>query len=110
MRRLLLIGGLVLIAFGIYALDRGIYVGTSDYWFDPAPCCPDEGRSVLRKCRYLFVTGIAEITAHDGLTTGIGSRYGSSAYATPNTGPRGYCSLFGIWWLGGLVPSAPEYL
>ena len=95
MRFYLMIGASLAIAFGVYALDRGIYIGISDYWFGPAPCCPNEGDSVLRKCRYLFVTGISEIAAHDGLTTGIGSS-SRVAYSTPSTSPKGYCSLFGI--------------
>ena len=48
-----------------YALDHGIYVGSAVY-IAGADCCPD--LDVLqKKCRYLFVTGISEINARDGL-------------------------------------------
>jgi hypothetical protein len=40
------------------------------------------GADTIKKCRYLFVTGVSVILAHDGLTEG--------------TKPplRGYCTLF----------------
>lgn len=46
----------------LYALDRGIYLGSTDAvltgsWLD--------GPMALKTCHYLFVTGIAEKPAHE---------------------------------------------
>jgi hypothetical protein len=67
---------------GSYALDHGIYVGTTLYRWGPAPCCPEMGADVVKRCRYLFVTGISETTAQDGLTQGDQPPF------------KGYCTLF----------------
>lgn len=48
----------------LYALDRGIYVGSSSQIL-PAGSFGKEDY-VLKECRYLFVTGITEKPAHGG--------------------------------------------
>jgi hypothetical protein len=40
------------------------------------------GADTIKKCRYLFVTGVSEIEAHDGATKGTNPPF------------SGYCTLF----------------
>ena len=82
MKKYLVIGFLIVVSFAVYGLDHGIYIGTTLYRYGPAPCCPKMGADTLKKCRYLFVTGVSEILAHDGLTEGTNPPF------------SGYCNLF----------------
>ena len=82
MRKYLLFGFFFIAACALYGLNRGIFIGTKLYEWGPAPCCPYMGADIVKKCRYLFVTGVAETTAHDGLTLGTKPPY------------SGYCTLF----------------
>ncbi len=50
----LILPALILLAGAIYGLDRGIYIGTKSF--------VKEG-FLVKRCRYLFVTGISEVPA-----------------------------------------------
>jgi len=94
MKLIFLIGGLVLIGMAAYALDRGIYVGSKTY-IGGADCCPDLD-FLQKRCRYLFITGISEINAHDGLTQAPRARIDLASFNAASKKPNnGYCRLFG---------------
>jgi hypothetical protein len=54
MKRYLILAPIAVIA-AIYALNRGIFIGSISY--------PIGADVVQKKCRYLFVTGVSEIPA-----------------------------------------------
>jgi hypothetical protein len=71
------------IASGFYGLDRGIFIGSTGFI--------SEGL-LHKSCRYLFVTGIAELPAHGGpLDTGTAYR-GTQLAKDPVSL---YCRFFG---------------
>ena len=74
--------GLVVLAVGALALNRGVYVGSTTYLMG-APIDPRHDY-VQKRCRYLFITGVAEIDADDGQTP-----------IRLNTAAGGHCRLFG---------------
>ncbi|HLF58555.1 MAG TPA: hypothetical protein VI732_02895 [Alphaproteobacteria bacterium] len=82
MKKYFAVAFLLVVVLAIYGLDHGIFVGTTLYRAGPPPCCPEEGDLITKKCRYLFVTGISEIVAHDGQTYSNHPPY------------NGYCPLF----------------
>ena len=59
------IAGVVVTACLLFALDRGVYVG-SDRVILGGSCC-DSG-FLQKRCRYLFVTGIFTVPAPEGQT------------------------------------------
>jgi hypothetical protein len=76
-----------------YALDRGIYVGSvryvMGYGFSP------DYDFLQKRCRYLFITGISEIDAHDGRVDAPHARTDPAALETALKKPdNGYCRLF----------------
>lgn len=81
-------------ALAAYGLNRGIYVGSERY-VGGYSCCPDSD-FIQKRCRYLFVTGISEIDANDGLILAPRARSDPSAFAAAAAKPdNGYCRLFG---------------
>jgi hypothetical protein len=54
MKRYLILAPIAVIA-AIYALNRGIFIGSISY--------PIGADVVQKKCRYLFVTGVSELPA-----------------------------------------------
>jgi hypothetical protein len=85
----------VVIAFGtiagiVYALDRGIYVGSTSYIL-PAGSFGKEDY-VLKQCRYLFVTGLSEKTAHGGEFDVVPNMGGRQPVKNAD---RLYCRVFG---------------
>jgi len=82
MRKYFVIGFLFFVFGAVYGLDHGIFIGTTLYRYGPAPCCLEMGADTIKKCRYLFVTGVSEIEAHDGATKGTNPPF------------SGYCTLF----------------
>lgn len=89
-----LLAALVAVAMGAYALDRGIFVGSERYVFG-APCCPDTD-SIVKRCRYLFVTGISEIAAVDGEVSAPRVTRDPEALRVAMQKPEnGHCPLFG---------------
>jgi hypothetical protein len=77
-----------------YALDRGIYIGSKRY-VAGADCCPDSD-TLLKRCRYLFVTDISEIDAADGEVDAPRARTDAAAFKRALALPdNGYCRLFG---------------
>jgi hypothetical protein len=77
----------------VYALDRGVFVGSSRY-VTGADCCPDLDY-IQKRCRYLFVTGISEIDAIDGTVDAPNARKDRFAVtAAMNKPENGYCHLF----------------
>lgn len=113
-RYLVVLIPLCVVALITYGLDRGIYVGSFDALYS-APCCPDTAY-FQKRCRYLFVTGISEIDAHDGRTSvynvtsdlkeaGFSSKEIVEDFIKNGIPPRinerlssldnGYCRLFG---------------
>lgn len=94
MKPYLVIAVLFVVVLAAYALDRGIYVGSKRYVVG-ADCCPDVDY-IQKRCRYLFVTGISEIDAHDGQMPAPGARRNIAALSTALQKPEnGYCRLFG---------------
>jgi hypothetical protein len=57
MKRYVMVTALFVVALAIYTLDRGIYIGTTNF--------TREG-TVYKNCRYLFVTGVSEIPSRNG--------------------------------------------
>jgi|SRR5271155_1229104 len=85
----------VVIAFGtvagvLYGLDRGIYVGSSNYVLPAGSFGKEE--YVLKQCRYLFVTGIAEKPAHGGEFDVVPTMGGRQPAANA---AQLYCRFFG---------------
>ena len=79
-----------------YGLDHGIFVGTKRYVLGPAPCCPSENVTLIKRCRYLFVTGVSEIDAEDGRVSAPSPVTDAAAYRDALSKPEnGYCRLFG---------------
>ena len=94
MKLRLTIAGLLILGFAAYALDRGIYVGSKRY-IAGAPCCPDTD-SFQKRCRYLFITGISEIDARDGVVPAPRAKTDIDAFNAAFEKPEnGYCRLFG---------------
>jgi hypothetical protein len=88
MRRCLMAAPFVAAA-AVYALDRGIFIGSADHVI---------GQAVLqKKCRYLFITGVSEIPARGSILDGLGPpevqnmRGLRLATGTDNL----YCRMFG---------------
>jgi hypothetical protein len=89
------IAAIVIAGGAIYSLDHGLYVGTALYAQRPAPCCPEEPTILTRQCKYLFVTGIAEIPANDGRTKITEAEFAASRMLGEEHPPaKGYCTLF----------------
>lgn len=89
----LAIGTLIVFAMAAYALDRGIYVGSERYvmGIEPMP----SGDFLQKRCRYLFITGISEIDAHEGRVAAPHARTDPAALETAIKKPdNGYCRLF----------------
>jgi hypothetical protein len=82
MKRYLILAPIAVVA-AIYALNRGIFVGSINY--------PMGGDVVLKKCRYLFVTGISEIPARGSHLDRDPSMRGIGLTTNDNL----YCHLFG---------------
>jgi hypothetical protein len=74
---------LLVTAFAAYGVDRGIYVGSTDYLLEEV--------WIIKECRYLFVTGVSEIPARGGIFEGTPLRGQRKANETD----RLYCRLFG---------------
>lgn len=72
---------LCLLLAAVYGIDHGVFVGTNVHIWGPPPALPEEGNLVVKTCRYLFITGVTEIPAHDGISTDAKAPY------------RGYCPL-----------------
>ena len=79
-RALAIVIAIVLFAIAVYALDRGIYVGSARYVMGYEADFPQDSDFLQKRCRYLFITGISEIDAHEGRV------------AAPHA--RSYCRLF----------------
>jgi hypothetical protein len=78
----------VVIAFGtiagiLYALDRGIYVGSTSHMVQGL---------IYMDCRHLFITGISESPAHGGSLEQVPQFRGAQS---PNESPKLYCRFFG---------------
>jgi len=76
---------LLIAAFAIYGLDRGIYVGTASFTRDGV---------IFKNCRYLFVTGISEIPSRNGTTDSIPMLRGRRL---PDWPDNLYCRIFAEW-------------
>lgn len=53
---------LIVPAAAVYGLDRGIYIGSTSFV---------NGGLFVKRCRYLFVTGVSEVPAHGGASMGL---------------------------------------
>jgi hypothetical protein len=94
MKLRLTIAALVILGFAAFALDRGIYVGSKLY-VAGADCCPDLDY-LQKRCRYLFITGISEIDAHDGTIPAPRAKTDIEAFSAAIKKPENsYCRLFG---------------
>jgi hypothetical protein len=67
------------VGFLIYGLDHGVYLGTVYYELKD-----QSGSDVMKKCRYLFVSGISEVN----------SRGAQWVDLKPGVKIPGYCPLF----------------
>lgn len=94
--------GLATAAAGsLYALDNGLYVGSA-FYVSGTPCCP-ESDVVLKRCKYLFVTGVSEIPAGNGTRIVPGAKKRNDGLSTggwvdvPKPMPEdlGFCRVFG---------------
>ena len=74
----------------IYGLDRGIYVGSSSVVLPAGSFGKVD--YVLKQCRYLFITGIAEKAAHGGEFDSIPTAGGRQPATNAD---RLYCRFFG---------------
>ena len=84
------------VAFTAFALDHGVYVGSERYVMG-ADCCPNLDY-VQKRCRYLFVTGVAELDAKDGQASAPGLRDAediSGLQEALKKPDNGHCHLFG---------------
>jgi hypothetical protein len=81
MKLYLILTALIVAAATIYGLDRGIYVGTTNF--------TQEG-FVFKNCRYLFVTGVSEIPSRNGRTDNPALR----GRRLPEWPDNLYCRLF----------------
>jgi hypothetical protein len=73
-------------AFVVYAIDRGIYIGSSKIVSD----------GLLHKnCRYLFITGITEIPAHGGVANLVPSGQFPRGVQLADGSDNLYCRVFG---------------
>lgn len=94
------------IAGAVYALDRGVYLG-SEFYTVGAPCCPELDK-IQKRCKYLFITGISEVPASDGERSAPGTLMRDGIEPPPgwHEPPRdyvkkplardnGYCRIFG---------------
>ena len=78
----LIVPALIVLAGVIYGLDRGIYIGTKSF--------TNEGM-LIKRCQYLFVTGISELPAHGGPPIGNLPKLGMQLASQPD---RLYCRIF----------------
>ena len=93
MTRYLLIAIFVVI-IAVYGVNRGIFVGSERYAAG-ATCCPDLD-TIKKRCRYLFVTGVAEIDARNGEVSAPRAMSDQAAFLDGLGRPEnGYCPLFG---------------
>jgi hypothetical protein len=67
MTRFLFVTFLFAAILAIYGINRGVFVGSKRY-VASAECCPDLD-TIQKRCRYLFVTGVSEIDARDGVVS-----------------------------------------
>lgn len=83
------IAAVLLLCILLYALDRGIYVGSTNTILH----AEQTGIPLVRKmCRYLFVTGIAEKPAHGGE---FGSDPIDASVQPQDRADKLYCRVFG---------------
>ena len=79
-----------------YALDRGIYVGSERNLMGYGSDSGGNLDYIQKRCRYLFVTGVSEIDAHDGKVAAPRARSDQTALEDALKKPdNGYCRLFG---------------
>jgi hypothetical protein len=84
---------LAIIAMAGYAINRGVYVGSERY-VSGIECCPNQD-VIVKRCLYLFVTGISEISARDGVVSAPRARTERTAMESALKKPdNGYCRLF----------------
>jgi hypothetical protein len=96
----------VVCATAIFALDNGIYVG-SNFKVRGADCCPDSDE-LIKFCEYLFITGVSELQAGNGIRIAPGEKKRNTALmagkwpdpdperdAIPIGPDKGFCRLFG---------------
>jgi hypothetical protein len=94
MKLYLVVALLSVAIFALYGLDRGIYIGSKRYAVGSLHY-PD-GDYIQKRCRYVFVTGIAEIDAHGGQVPAPGIYADDAAFDDALKKPdNGYCRLFG---------------
>lgn len=83
----------IVAASAIYGLNRGIFVGTERY-VRGFECCPD-AHKIIKRCRCLFITGVSEIDARDGIVQAPRARTDPAALqAALALRDNGYCSIF----------------
>jgi len=68
--------------FGVYGTDHGIYLGTEYSRANPPAWRPSDPAYVIKRCRYLFITGVSVIKAADFVADGVPPPY------------KSYCTLF----------------
>jgi hypothetical protein len=82
MQRYLILIVLLVVVLTIYGLDRGIYIGTTNFTREGV---------IFKNCRYLFVTGISEMPSRNGRTDHIPMLRGRRL---PDWPDNLYCRLF----------------
>ena len=90
----------VVCASAIFALDNGIYVG-SNFYISGATCCPDQD-TTIKHCKYVFITGVSEIPAGNGIRVTPWARKRNEdllagIWSEPKPAPTdvGFCRIFG---------------
>jgi len=83
----LIVAFLAITAGGIYGLNRGIFVGSAEYFVDQG--------IVQKRCRYLFVTGVSEIPARGSVFDGLGLPPGLQGMRLTDRRDNLYCGVFG---------------
>lgn len=78
----LIVPALIVLAGAIYSLDRGIYIGTKSF--------VNEGL-LIKRCRYLFITGISEVPARGAPPIGNLPKLGVQLADQPD---QLYCRVF----------------
>jgi hypothetical protein len=73
----------VVSAAAIYGLDRGIFIGSETH---------ESAGFLIKRCRYLFVTGIADMPARGGSLERVGMGKGTQLAELPD---GLFCRLFG---------------
>ena len=83
------IGAVVAIGGIAISLDRGIYIGSTMYTITSN----NKEEFVHRTCRYLFITGIAELDASGGIKEVPGYAYAQPRVGSPTESSL-HCHLF----------------